>query len=329
MYIKSPINYTWNKYRLLDQFSSYIPENVDLFVDLFCWWATVWFNVKAKKIVLIDSNKRIINLLKTLAEEDINKIIKKVEDLIKEYNLSYSYKYTYKYYKDNWYVEGNNWVKKYNESWFKKLRADYNKKNDKDSFEANIMLYTLMVYGFNNDIRFNKYWEYNLPCWKTDFNKNNYNKIIEFNQRAKEINYEFICWDFREKNIQEIITKANFLYCDPPYLITDAVYNEWHWWWKEEEIALLTTLTKVHKRWGLFALSNVTQKKSAKNELLINWIEVNWFNKNNIDYHYRSSSYNKIERDWNEEEVLVTNNIITCKKSKLITEDIYEVRQIS
>lgn len=307
MFIKSPINYTWNKYRLLEQFSKYIPEKTGLFVDLFCWWATVWFNVNADKVILIDSNQRVINLLKTLAEGDINKIISTVEKLIEDYGLSYSYKYTYKYYREAWYVEWNNWVKKYNEKWFLCLRDDYNNLKNKDTFKANMMLYTLMVYGFNNDIRFNRYWAFNLPVWKTDFNKNNYDKLVAYNKRAKEIDYEFICWDFRDKKIKEILYKANFVYCDPPYLITDAVYNEQNWWTKEEETALLDLLKELDSMWKSFALSNVAQKKWAKNELLLDWIKKNKYKKHPIDYHYRSASYNKINRDWNEEEVLVTN----------------------
>ena len=55
-----------------------------------------------------------------------------------------------------------------------------------------------MVYAFNNDIRFNNDGDFNLPVGKTDFNKNNFNKLIEYNKRAKEINYEFICGDFRD-----------------------------------------------------------------------------------------------------------------------------------
>ena len=271
MFIKSPINYTWNKYRLLEQFSKYIPKKTGLFVDLFCWWATVGFNVNADKVILIDSNQRIINLLKTLAENDINKIISTVEKLIDNYGLSYS-----------------------------------NLKN-KNTFKANMMLYTLMVYWFNNDIRFNRYWTFNLPVWKTDFNKNNYDKLVAYNQRAKEINYEFICWDFRDKKIKEILYKADFVYSDPPYLITDAVYNEQNWWTKEEETALLDLLKELDSMWKSFALSNVTQKKWAKNELLLNWIKENKYKKHLIDYHYRSASYNKKNRDWNEEEVLVTN----------------------
>ena len=95
MFIKSPLNYTGNKYRILPQITKYFPKHTDVFVDMFCGGATVGFNVNADKVVLIDSNPRVINLLKFLAEKDINVIISKIEKIIEEYDLSYSYKYTY------------------------------------------------------------------------------------------------------------------------------------------------------------------------------------------------------------------------------------------
>ena len=53
-FIKSPINYTGNKYRLLEQFKKYIPETNDVFVDLFCGGATVGFNINANVIMLFE-----------------------------------------------------------------------------------------------------------------------------------------------------------------------------------------------------------------------------------------------------------------------------------
>jgi DNA adenine methylase len=309
-YIKSPINYTGNKYRLLEQFDKYFPDNVDIFIDLFCGGATVGFNVNAKHIILIDSNPRVILLLKTLAEYSIEKIIKNIEYLIEKYKLSYSYKYGYEYYRKSGYVEGNNGLKKYNDEGYKKLRSDYNLLKNKNTYNANIMLYTLMVYAFNNDIRFNKNGEFNLPVGKTDFNKNNINKLKEFNKRAKEINYEFICSDFNDKKIKEKIFTADFVYCDPPYLITTAFYNENNGWNEKNEMDLLLLLSELNKKNIKFALSNVLKKEGKTNLLLEEWIKENNFIKNRINYHYRSSSYNKKNRNSKEEEILVTNGEI-------------------
>ena len=306
-YIKSPLNYTGNKYRILSQITKFFPDEIDTFVDLFCGGATVGFNVNAKKVILIDSNPRVINLLRTLANYDIKKIIQSIEKIICNYCLSYSLKYTYAFYRQNGYVVGNNGLKKFNENGFYHLREDYNTLKNKNSFKANIMLYVLMVYAFNNDIRFNSEGKFNLPVGKTDFNKNNYEKLLAFNERAKKINFEFVVSDFRSEKVEKILETADFLYCDPPYLITTAVYNENNGWSHIEESDLLNILKEFDKNGKKFALSNVLKKVGKTNTLLEEWIFKNNYVKHDINYHYRSSSYNKVNRDAHEEEVLITN----------------------
>lgn len=316
MFIKSPLNYTGNKYRILPQITKYFPKHTKVFVDMFCGGATVGFNVDADQVILVDSNPRVINLLKFLAEKDINVIISKIEKIIEKYNLSYSYKYTYKKYRDEGYIVGNNGLKKYNESGFYKLREDYNNLKNKNTEKANVLLYTLMVYAFNNDIRFNSMGEFNLPVGKTDFNKNNYNKLIAYSQRAKNTKYEFVCADFRSKEVKDILKKATFVYCDPPYLITTAVYNENDGWNCEKEKNLLDLLSKIADNNIPFALSNVLKTKLETNIQLESWINNNKCVVHKINYHYKSSSYNKKNRDREEQEILVTggNNNETSDK---------------
>jgi len=53
--MKTPLNYTGNKSRLIDQFINHFPDNVGVFVDLFCGGATVGLSVNAKKIIFIDN----------------------------------------------------------------------------------------------------------------------------------------------------------------------------------------------------------------------------------------------------------------------------------
>ena len=310
MFIKSPLNYTGNKYRILPQITKYFPKHTEVFVDMFCGGATVGFNVNADKVILIDNNPRVINLLKFLAEKDIKVIISKIEKVIESYNLSYSYKYTYKKYREDGYVEGNNGLKKYNYKGFYQLRENYNKLTNKNTDKANIMLYTLMVYAFNNDIRFNNMGDFNLPVGKTDFNKNNYDKLVAYNSRAKETKYEFVCSDFRSKKVKNILSKATFVYCDPPYLITTAVYNENDGWNSNNEEDLLKLLSGLDKNKIPFALSNVLKTKIRTNTQLESWISKNNYEAHKINYHYKSSSYNKKNRDREEQEILVTGGTI-------------------
>lgn len=46
--MKTPLNYTGNKSRLIDQFKNHFPQKVNTFVDLFCGGATVGLSINAK-----------------------------------------------------------------------------------------------------------------------------------------------------------------------------------------------------------------------------------------------------------------------------------------
>lgn len=308
-YLKSPLNYTGNKYRILSQMDQYFPKQSKVFVDLFCGGATVGINAKADKVIFIDSDKRVISLLKFLAKSDFEALLKKLIETAHKYNLSCSYEASYsEFIRIAKPANKNNGLKEFNKSGFYKLRDDYNAISNKDTDSANLLLYLLLVYGFNNDLRFNASGLYNLPCGKTDLNKNNVEKIRAFIEKAKFSNYEFICGDFRDKKIQKLILKADFVYADPPYLITDAVYNESSGWNNEDEAELIEFLKKCKNQNIPFVLSNVISKNDGK---IVNK-PLNEFIKSNedlvvipIEYHYRSASYNKKNRDANEKEIIV------------------------
>ena len=87
-YIKSPMNYTGGKYKLLPQILPLIPENIDTFVDLFTGGANVAININAKKIIANDIEKRIINIYKFFQTENIGNIIKNIESFIEKFELS-------------------------------------------------------------------------------------------------------------------------------------------------------------------------------------------------------------------------------------------------
>ena len=48
-YVKSCLNYTGGKYKLLPQIIPLFPEDINMFVDLFCGGCNVGINVNAKK----------------------------------------------------------------------------------------------------------------------------------------------------------------------------------------------------------------------------------------------------------------------------------------
>lgn len=222
--------------------------------------------------------------------------------------MSCSFKNGYKYYRQQ--ILGgnpNNGLKDYNSNGFYKLRDDYNAILNKNTATANKLLYLLIVYGFNNDIRFSKDGKYNLPVGKTDLNNSNVKKLTEYIERVKNIQAEFICGDFCSQHIQQIIRKADFVYMDPPYLITDAVYNESNKWREQNEYELIRLMNFLLDNKKSFVLSNVLEKQGRRNEPLFYWTTTrkNDINIVDIDYHYRSASYNKKNRNAKEREVII------------------------
>ena len=307
--IKSPINYTGNKYRLIDQITPYFPKKINCMMDLFCGGATVGLNANTNKVIFVDENKKIIELLEYISNVNFDNFINMCEEVIKKYNLSISCKNGYKKYRSLCKDKcDNNGLKDYNTEGFYKLREDYNRnlkinKQDKQF----VMLYLLMVYGFNNDIRFNSRGEYNLPVGKTDLNKNNVEKIQRYIDKSKISNFTFINTEFDSPVVLKLLDDVDFVYMDPPYLVGNAVYN--NTWSSQKEHKLLDFIDVLISKKINFALSNVTKKVGKKNEPLEYWIHKNKdkIKVIEIDYHYKSSSYNKINRNAKEQEVLIVN----------------------
>jgi len=309
--MRTPLNYTGNKSRLVEEFKNeFLQEEIGTFVDLFCGGGTVGLSANAKKVIFIDNNENVIALLEHLAKYKYETILARLETIIKRYKLSYSAKYGYSRYRVGVDKYDNNGVKKFNSDSFYKMRDDYNASKNKFSKASLDLLYLLVVYGFNNDMRFNSSKEYNLPIGKTDLNKNNLRKLKGYIERVNNIECEFICGDFREERIKEILFSADFVYADPPYLLGSAVYNENGNWTTKTEIELANLLKDLDNRKINFALSNVIEKSNPKyeNKILRDLIfqRKDW-NIIDIDYHYRSSSYNKKNRNAEEKEVLIMN----------------------
>ncbi len=306
--IKSPLNYTGNKYRILNQLEEHFPKQIGTMIDLFCGGATVGLNVNAKKVIFVDKNERVIDLLIFLSKQNFEDLLSKIEKIIEKFGLSYSYKYGYSKYRQQCNnLKDNNGLKDYNSLGYYKLRDYYNSICDKTSNEANTILYVLMVYAFNNDIRFNSNGEFNLPVGKTDMNKMNVEKIKAYIKRVNEIDAEFYCLSFTSSKFKNLLNSVDFVYMDPPYLVGDAVYNSE--WGNKQEYELLDFIDDLIRNKINFALSNVMSKVGKINEPLSYWCYKNneLVSVYDIDYNYRSSSYNKIDRNAKEREIVVIN----------------------
>lgn len=301
--IQSPLNYTGGKFRLLPQILPHFPKEIDVFVDLFCGGCNVGINVEASSVIYNDSDEHLLYLYNTLKNLDKESTFEWIYQIIDKYQLSNVSKFGYKYYN----CESNKGLSSYNKERFLRLREDFNNKKSEDYYYY-IMLYVLIVYAFNNQIRFNSKGEFNLPVGKRDFNQKMSDKLTAFIDRIKVQNSRFTCKDFRNFDVSNL-DSDDFVYADPPYLISCATYNEQDGWNEKAERDLLKFLDNLTVNGVRFALSNVLKSKEKVNKVLIDWLEKNGKQYKTIplDYSYSNSNYQTKQRASVTEEVLITN----------------------
>lgn len=299
--IPSALNYTGGKYKLLSQILPLFPKDADQVVDLFCGGCNVGINVDCNKVLFNDSNEYLMGLLDTFRRLTKEEIFDWIYKSIDKYGLSLVSKNGYDFYN----CESSKGLGEYNKAGYNKLRDDFNKKASKDN-EYYLMLYLLIVYSFNNQLRFNRKGEFNLPVGKRDFNSKMQGKLETFIDRVKSGDYRFTTDDFRNVSM-EGYTDKSFFYADPPYLITCATYNEQAGWTENDEKDLLNYLEELDKKGIRFALSNVLESKGKKNVILSEWINQNKkFKAIPLNYDYTNSNYHT-KKDGITKEVLVVN----------------------
>ena len=296
-YVKSCLNYTGGKYRLLKQILPYFPNNINTFLDIFCGGANVALNVNANSIICNDINAPLINLFNYMKTTDYDIIFQEVKDIIHQYSLSESDLHGYESYACN----SSKGLGKYNKANYTALRDDFNSGNLYDRNECSYF-YTLIVYGFNNQIRFNKKGNFNNPVGKRDFNLRVQKNLKEFHNTINEKDIQFVNQDFKYFKAENFNSK-DFIYLDPPYLITTASYNEQNSWTTDDEKDLLNYLDCLNDNNINFALSNVLESKGKENKLLKDWSKD--YNIYYLDFNYNNSNYQTSKGK--SIEVLITN----------------------
>ena len=293
---RSPMFYVGDKYRLIKEIQQYFPKNINNFIEPFVGGGTVFLNTEAKKYILNDVDKYVFNLHNFLKSQSSEKIfLEEVLKYIEKYNLSRSFindivpKELKQEYKKTYYA-------RYNKEGYNMLKNDFNKSKEKDL----IQLYILLIYGFNRILRFNSKGEFNVPVGNVDFNKNVEIAIKGYFDFIKGKNIEITNLDFKEFIQKKKFKKNDFIYLDPPYLITFSEYNKM--WNEKKEIELLNVLDKLDKQHINFAISNVTTYKGRKNQIFIDWMRK--YNSKKIKSNYISYHDNSNKSF---EEVLVFN----------------------
>lgn len=250
----SPLNYPGSKTRMLSFLKGYMPPRMDKFIDAFGGAFNVGINADAKTIVYNDYNHLVSDLIASFRSEDTFALVRYVQRQIKKFGLE-----------------------KENSQTYLSARAFYNalplEKRDPR------LLFAVILYGFNQQIRFNTDLDFNNPVGQRWFNEKILEKIVSFSRAVKEREVVFKSVDYSD--LIDEADRDTFVYMDPPYRLTTGAYNDGRRGFKGWDVAseqeLFAFAERLHARGVRFMLSYVLSHKGRTNQELAHWIEANAF----------------------------------------------------
>lgn len=274
--VESPLNYTGSKSKMIDIIKQHLPRRpFGTLIDAFGGGFNVGINIPSENTIYNDINPFVEGLIQSF-NSDVYGYLVYVSKLINKYKLSPNNKEGYLALR-----------KKYNETPVKKRDPR--------------MLYTLILYGFQQQIRFNTNHEFNNPAGSRWFNESLLSKFITFARysQTKNIVYSNVSFD----KLLDHVTPGTFVYADPPYRSTLGVYNDgkrgFEGWTKTHEQSLCLFLDEIHLRRSNFMLSYVLKVGD-----FYNYDMANWANERN----YRITEIEVPQGRYNNRcEVLITN----------------------
>ena len=260
IYYESPLNYIGSKARMISEIKKYLPENISTFIDIFGGGFNVGINSNADHIIYNEINHFVKDLVESFRINDTYEYLLYMKRIIKKYNL-----------------------KKEDAESYLKARSYYNslpfeKRSPK-------LLYTIILYGFNQQIRFNGDHNFNNPVGMRWFNDKVLEKKISFSRVIKEKNISFSSVEYTE--FLDKIETDSFVYMDPPYRLTTGSYNDgkrgFNGWGSDDEKKLFEFADTLNDESIRFMLSHVIEHKGRTNMELKKWIRLNNYRLINID----------------------------------------------
>ncbi len=294
--VRSPFFYVGDKYKLMPQLRELFPKRITTYVEPFAGGGSSFLNTKAEKYIVNDIDYYVIKLHEYLSSYAGKRemLFQELFEIIEKYGLSCSYrgitvpdslkkKYVKTYYSH------------YNKEAYTAMKADYNDSKDM------LLLYLLLIYGFNHMIRFNSAGLFNLPVGNVDFNKNVFDALNNYLDFMENKNIRFFNQDYMSFMNEISFDKNTYVYLDPPYLISGSEYNKY--WNDQEELRLCDFLDKINSKGIKFGITNLINHKGNVNETFLKWSQK--YHSYNINSNYISFNDNTIKAD--SKEVFVTN----------------------
>ena len=250
---ESPLNYIGNKTRVIAGIRETLPADIDNFIDAFGGGFNVGININSESIIYNEYNHFVKELIESFWHYDTFSYIVYMKKTIQRFELKHGDKDSYL-----------------------KVRDYYNScpENKRDPR----LLLIVILYSFQQQIRFNGNHEFNNPVGMRWFNDKIMEKLISFSRRIKELDVRFFCSDYTDM-FQHVNDGHTFIYLDPPYMLTNGSYNDgkrgFKGWDASQEVALFDFLDRLNGEGSRFMLSYVLEHKGKINQNLLNWTKEN------------------------------------------------------
>lgn len=247
---ESPLNYIGSKSKMIAEMKSLMPSEIDTFIDLFGGGFNVGININSQKTIYNDTNWIVKDLVKSFSKYETYDYLMYINRTIKKFGLEASNKENYL-----------------------NVRNHYNSFPVADRDPR--LLYTVILYGFQQQIRFNSDYDFNNPVGMRWFNDNVLEKMVSFSRAIKEGNIEFTSRSFED--YLDDIDSNTFVYMDPPYMLTNGSYNDgkrgFDGWTIEHEQKLMDFADELNRRGVKFMISYVLEHQGEINERMNEWLK--------------------------------------------------------
>ena len=252
---ESPLNYIGSKARVIPAIRENLPSDIDDFIDAFGGGFNVGINIRSESVVYNEYNHFVKELIESFWQYDTFSYIVYMKKMIRRFELEPGRKDAYLNVRD------------------------YYNSLPEDKRDPRLLL-VVILYSFQQQIRFNSNHGFNNPVGMRWFNDNLLEKLVSFSRRIKELNVCFSCADYTD-TFRYVDDGHTFVYLDPPYMLTNGSYNDgkrgFKGWDVSQEAALFEFLDKLNHEGSSFMLSYVLEHKGKVNQNLVNWTQDNHY----------------------------------------------------
>lgn len=252
---ESPLNYIGSKARVIPAIRENLPSDIDDFIDAFGGGFNVGINIRSESVAYNEYNHFVKELIESFWQYDTFSYIVYMKKMIRRFELEPGRKDAYLNVRD------------------------YYNSLPEDKRDPRLLL-VVILYSFQQQIRFNSNHGFNNPVGMRWFNDNLLEKLVSFSRRIKELNVCFSCADYTD-TFRYVDDGHTFVYLDPPYMLTNGSYNDgkrgFKGWDVSQEAALFEFLDKLNHEGSRFMLSYVLEHKGKVNQNLVNWTQDNHY----------------------------------------------------